>query len=385
MDELAPGLWRWTSIHPDAEESPQPGSPADWPPEVGSVAYVADDTLVLIDPLVPDEVWPLLDELARDRRVLVLTTIAWHRRSRDEVVARYDASTSRARNNLPSQVVPIPLRGAGETMFWLPDVRTLVPGDRSARKRRRRHPRLPGLVAPLPQELDRRDAVARPAGTAPRPPGRARPHLPRRAGALPRTRGSPRRARVKVSELAPGLWRWTALHPDWKAGEGWEQEVGCVYYEAADTTVLIDPLVPAEQERFFAALDRDVERRGLPVMILLTCAWHARSAAELTERYGRSATRRLNGIEPFVVAGDRGDAVVAAGARDPRRRRRPTRRARMASASARTPGSKAARHRRRFAPRCCPLLDLPIERVLVSHGEPVLEHGRAALERALKA
>jgi hypothetical protein len=130
MEELAPGLWRWTSIHPDAEENPQPGSPADWPPEVGSVAYVADDTLVLIDPLVPDEVWPLLDELARDRRVLVLTTIAWHRRSREAVVERYDASTSRARKNLPSQVVPIPLRGAGETMFWLPEVRTLVPGDR---------------------------------------------------------------------------------------------------------------------------------------------------------------------------------------------------------------------------------------------------------------
>jgi hypothetical protein len=30
-----------------------------------------------------------------------------------------------------------------------------------------------------------------------------------------------------------------------------------------------------------------------------------------------------------------------------------------------------------------PLLDLPIERVLVSHGEPVLENGRAALEGAL--
>jgi hypothetical protein len=31
-----------------------------------------------------------------------------------------------------------------------------------------------------------------------------------------------------------------------------------------------------------------------------------------------------------------------------------------------------------------PLLDLPVERILVSHGEPVLEHGREALERALK-
>ena len=130
MDELTPGLWRWTSIHPEAEASPAPGSPADWPPEVGSVAYAVDDVLVLIDPLVPDEVWPKLDELARDRSVLVLTTLQWHRRSREEVCERYGASTSRARKNLPSQIVPIPLEGAGETMFWLPDVRTLVPGDR---------------------------------------------------------------------------------------------------------------------------------------------------------------------------------------------------------------------------------------------------------------
>jgi hypothetical protein len=30
-----------------------------------------------------------------------------------------------------------------------------------------------------------------------------------------------------------------------------------------------------------------------------------------------------------------------------------------------------------------PLLELPIERVLVSHGEPVLRWGHAALERAI--
>lgn len=130
MDELAPGLWRWTARHPDAADDHVPGSTADWPPEVGSVAYAIDDALVLIDPLVPEAVWPALDELARDRRVLVLTTVGWHRRSRDEVAERYGASTSRARKNLPHQVIPIPLRGAGETMYWLPEVRTLVPGDR---------------------------------------------------------------------------------------------------------------------------------------------------------------------------------------------------------------------------------------------------------------
>jgi hypothetical protein len=130
LQEVAPGLWRWTAIHPEAEENPEPGSPADWPAEVGSVAYAVDDTLVLIDPLVPEEVWPELDELARGRKVIVLTTLSFHRRSRDEVVQRYGASTSRARSSLPSSVIPIPVRRAGETMYWLPDVRTLVPGDR---------------------------------------------------------------------------------------------------------------------------------------------------------------------------------------------------------------------------------------------------------------
>ena len=128
--ELDAALWRWTAVHPDAEEDPAPGSPADWPAEVGSVAYVTGDTLVLIDPLVPDDLWPELDRLARDRHVVTLTTLGFHRRSRDEVVKRYDASTSRARRNLPSNVIPIPLRRAGETMLWLPDVGTLVPGDR---------------------------------------------------------------------------------------------------------------------------------------------------------------------------------------------------------------------------------------------------------------
>jgi hypothetical protein len=38
MQELRPGLWRWTARHPEAEADPEPGSPADWPPDVGSVA-----------------------------------------------------------------------------------------------------------------------------------------------------------------------------------------------------------------------------------------------------------------------------------------------------------------------------------------------------------
>jgi hypothetical protein len=133
--ELAPGLHRWTARHPDADPSPTPGSPADWGPDVGCVAYEAPDALVLIDPLVPDDREDLrdaLDALVRrhGRRVAILTTLGFHRRSKEELAARHDASTSRARKTLPAGVETVQIKGAGETMVWLAEPRTLVPGDR---------------------------------------------------------------------------------------------------------------------------------------------------------------------------------------------------------------------------------------------------------------
>jgi glyoxylase-like metal-dependent hydrolase (beta-lactamase superfamily II) len=133
--ELRPGLYRWEARHPDADPSPDPGSPADWGPDVGSVAYAADDALVLVDPLVPEERNDLqreLDELVEShaRPVVILTTLAFHRRSRDRLANRYRASTSRAKRSLPSAVETIQIRGAGETMVWLTDHRALIAGDR---------------------------------------------------------------------------------------------------------------------------------------------------------------------------------------------------------------------------------------------------------------
>lgn len=135
LRELRGGLYRWTARHPDAEADPQPGSPADWGPDVGSVAYAARDALVLVDPLVPPDRSDLqeeLDELVRrhGRPVVVLTTLQFHRRSREELVTRYRASTSRAKEALPEGVETIQIRGAGETMVWLPEHHALIPGDR---------------------------------------------------------------------------------------------------------------------------------------------------------------------------------------------------------------------------------------------------------------
>ena len=186
---------------------------------------------------------------------------------------------------------------------------------------------------------------------------------------------------MKVEELAPGLWRWTAPHPDWKESDDWDEDVGCVYYEVPGATVLIDPLVPPERDRFFDALDRDVERRGLPVTILLTCDWHRRSTDELTERYA-AGDAVPEEVEAFplpeidetiwwlpqhgaLVAGD-----VLLGTADG---------VRVCPDSWLTDRTSPAEIRAALRP----LLDRPLERILVSHGEPVLENGRDTLERVL--
>jgi len=94
---------------------------------------------------------------------------------------------------------------------------------------------------------------------------------------------------MAVERLAEGLWRWTVPHPQWREGQDWDRVVGCVYCETPGAVVVIDPLVPqeaSERERFWRALDGDVERLAVPVVVLLTCRWHVRSAAALRDRYG---------------------------------------------------------------------------------------------------
>jgi hypothetical protein len=135
LREIHPGLWRWSAPHPEWRPDAAPGSPADWPSEVGSVLCDAIDATVLIDPLLPpgDQGFlDLLEEHVRSRgcRVAVLTTIGFHRRNRDQLAERYAATTSRAKTKLPAGVESYPIRGAGETLFWLPRYRALVPGDR---------------------------------------------------------------------------------------------------------------------------------------------------------------------------------------------------------------------------------------------------------------
>ena len=60
---------------------------------------------------------------------------------------------------------------------------------------------------------------------------------------------------------------------------------------ASEAPQLIDPLAPPvgtpDAERFWRALDRDVERSGMPVAILLGNHYHERSAEAIFDRYVR--------------------------------------------------------------------------------------------------
>lgn len=95
---------------------------------------------------------------------------------------------------------------------------------------------------------------------------------------------------MEIHELAPHLWWWTAPHPDWSPedfveGKGWEAEISSYALVEEESLVLFDPLVPAGgEDRFWAALDSDVEHHGPPA-ILITVYWHARSSREILGRY----------------------------------------------------------------------------------------------------
>ena len=200
---------------------------------------------------------------------------------------------------------------------------------------------------------------------------------------------------MDVRELRPGLWRWTAAHPEWEHAEHWGPEVGSVYAELPDALVMVDPLVTQDDEdRFWEALDRDVERVGKPVHVLLTVHWHERSVAAVLDRYKATLWRPEEkgelpaGVHAEVVKGS--DWVEALFFLEPHR-------ALIAGdlligkagGGIELPVGWFPKGEQDWAQQELKpelrkrLAELPVELVVVSHGEPVLEDGAAALERAL--
>jgi glyoxylase-like metal-dependent hydrolase (beta-lactamase superfamily II) len=81
-----------------------------------------------------------------------------------------------------------------------------------------------------------------------------------------------------VRELRHGLWHWQAPHPDWVPSEPWDQNVSSYAIDDDERLLLFDPLgVPSEIEAL--AAERETA-------IVLTAPWHERDAQSLVERVG---------------------------------------------------------------------------------------------------
>ncbi len=104
---------------------------------------------------------------------------------------------------------------------------------------------------------------------------------------------------MNVTRIADGLWRWSS-----DAGGA---TIWSTYVEAPDAVVVIDPRLPVESEeadRFWTAFDRDVERRGHPVRVLLTGDADIASVTAFRERHdasvGGATGSRADGITPVA-------------------------------------------------------------------------------------
>ena len=81
-----------------------------------------------------------------------------------------------------------------------------------------------------------------------------------------------------MRELRPGLWHWQAPHSGWRASEPWDQNVSSYAIADGELLLLFDPLaVPSEIEALAA---------GRETAIVLTAPWHERDAESLVERLG---------------------------------------------------------------------------------------------------
>jgi glyoxylase-like metal-dependent hydrolase (beta-lactamase superfamily II) len=191
-----------------------------------------------------------------------------------------------------------------------------------------------------------------------------------------------RRGTTGVSELS---W-WFSPHPDWEPTEDWPEDVPVVRYETEDEVVLIDPFLPR---------DDSFDPAGKPVRVLLTQGAHYRGTAEFVERYGASvwappnaAWRKIpnpsttdelpRGVEAFELDGEpqqvvffiREHATLVSGDV-------------LSGVGGRLHVFVDEADPERLLPALEAIAELPIEQVIIPHGDLILADGAARIRAAV--
>ena len=198
-----------------------------------------------------------------------------------------------------------------------------------------------------------------------------------------------------ITDVAPGLWLWRLPYPDWRPRPDWGPVVSSTCLETGGEVVLVDPLAPAEDaDELWQRLDAKP-----PTVVVVLKPDHVRDVDLFVRRYSARAfgpylffrhnipetelepvqpgTELPGGLVALYDGRGRGETPLWA----PELRT-------IVFADALTAPEGELRvwatpwHEERTLPALRTLLDLPFERVVVSHGEPV--HDRAAFERALE-
>jgi hypothetical protein len=199
---------------------------------------------------------------------------------------------------------------------------------------------------------------------------------------------------VELRDVAPGLWLWRQRHPDWQEGADHPPVVASFAVESRGVRLLLDPLAPPPGAR--ELWDR-IEAAPPDVVVVLKPD-HVRDVDLLARWYGARALGPSlfwpsdlprTELEPVRPDDELPGGLLAL--HDGRGMHEtplylPEQRALVFADAMTAPEGElriwhAAGHETRVLPAFRRMLELPFERVLVSHGEPV--HDRAAFQAAL--
>ena len=201
---------------------------------------------------------------------------------------------------------------------------------------------------------------------------------------------------VEICDVAPGLWLWRQPHPAWRDGYDWEPEVSSVSVESRGVKLVLDPLAPPPGAR--EVWERLEASR--PEVVVILKPDHVRDVDLFVRWYGARAYGPFlfwpddvprTELEP-VHPGDELPGGLQA-LDDGRGRMEtplylPEQRTLVFADAMTAPGGTlrvwaSQWHEQRTLPTLRAMLELPFERFLGAHGEPVHDRAEfiAALER----
>ncbi len=194
-------------------------------------------------------------------------------------------------------------------------------------------------------------------------------------------------------EVAPGLWIWRLARPGWQPDYDWPEAVTSTCVESGGEVVVLDPLAPPEGSEVWERLDAKP-----PTVVAVLKPDHLRDVDLFVQRYdaqafgpwlyfgGDAPETELENLEPGVELPGGLLALYDARWRMETPLWLPKQKAIVFADALTAPDGELRIWNTRQLDRTREVfreyLELPFERVIVSHGEPV--HDRAAFERALE-